>query len=99
MTVQQSERVYKSLWHLAIAAIGLYELYNHKSTASKVLSLGLIAFHADAAVCDAVDIPTTPQRFLMRAVAVQTQPDLQPELMKILQTIPTGTSCGAIAAA
>jgi hypothetical protein len=67
MTANQAERVYKSLWHLAIAAVGVYELRNHKSTASKVLALGLIAFHADAAVCDAIDIPTTPQRIMRRA--------------------------------
>ncbi len=67
MTPQQVERAYKSLWHLAIATVGVYELRNHKSTASKVLALGLIAFHADAAVCDAIDIPTTPQRIMKRA--------------------------------
>ena len=58
------ERTYKSLWHLAIASIGFYELRNHKTLLSKVLACGLIAFHADAAICDAIDIPTTPQRFI-----------------------------------
>jgi len=67
MTAQQIERTYKSLWHLAIACVGVYEWRNHKSTASKVLALGLIAFHADACVADAIDIPTTPQRILRRA--------------------------------
>jgi len=66
MTAEQTERCYKSLWHLAIAGIGVYELRNHRTTLSKILACGLIAFHADAAVCDALDIPTTPQRFLKR---------------------------------
>lgn len=58
------ERVYKSLWHAAIALVGVYELRNHKTRLSKVLACGLIAFHADAAVCDALDVPTTAQRLL-----------------------------------
>ena len=58
------ERVYKSAWHLLIAAVGVYELRNHKTKLSKVLACGLIAFHADAAICDALNIPTTPQRIL-----------------------------------
>ena len=66
LTPQQAERVYKSLWHLAIACVGVYELRNHKSTASKVLAVGLIAFHADACVADAIGIPTTPQRIIRR---------------------------------
>ena len=66
MQQKHIERTYKSLWHLLIAAIGIYELRNHKTKASKVLACGLIAFHTDAAVCDALDIPTTPQRLLRR---------------------------------
>lgn len=60
------ERAYKSLWHLLIAGVGVYELRNHKTKLSKVLACGLIAFHADAAVCDAMGIPTTPQRLLRK---------------------------------
>ena len=60
------ERIYKAAWHAAIAAVGLYELSQSKSTFKKILSLGLIAFHADAAICDAIDCPTTPQRILQR---------------------------------
>lgn len=63
---EQVERIYKSLWHLAIAGVGIYELRNHKTKLSKVLACGLIAFHADAAICDAADIPTTPQRLIKR---------------------------------
>jgi len=66
LTEEQAERAYKALWHLAIAGVGLYELRNHRTALSKILACGLIAFHADAAVCDAIDIPTTPQRFIRR---------------------------------
>ena len=63
------ERVYKSAWHLLIAAVGVYELRNHKTKLSKVLACGLIAFHADAAICDALNIPTTPQRLIARTIS------------------------------
>ena len=58
------ERVYKSLWHVLIAAVGVYELRNHKTKTSKVLACGLIAFHADAAVADALDVPPLSRRIL-----------------------------------
>lgn len=58
------ERVYKSLWHVAIASVGLYELKHHKSTISKILATGLIAFHVDAAISDALDIPPLTRRIL-----------------------------------
>src|ERR1035437_6999249 len=60
------EKILKSAWHALIALVGLYELRNQKSKASKVLACGLIAFHADAAVCDALDKPTTLQRWVRR---------------------------------
>jgi len=37
------ERAYKSIWHALIAAMGFYELRNHKTKLSKVLAVGLIA--------------------------------------------------------
>jgi len=58
------EKFVKSAWHALIAAMGCYELRNHKTTASKVLACGLISFHADAAICDWLDKPTTMQRIL-----------------------------------
>lgn len=58
------ERVYKSLWHLLIAAVGVYELRNHKTKTSKVLACGLIAFHLDAALADALDAPPLARRIL-----------------------------------
>lgn len=58
------ERVYKSLWHVGIAAVGIYEYRHHKSLFSKILSAGLIAFHIDAAIADAVDVPPLSRRIL-----------------------------------
>jgi hypothetical protein len=58
------ERAYKSIWHALIAAMGFYELRNHKTKLSKVLAVGLIAFHVDACIADAMDVPTTAQRLL-----------------------------------
>jgi len=64
MSPEQVEKLYKSGWHAAIAAVGVYEYHVHRTLLSKILSVCLIAFHADAAVCDYLDIPTTPQRFI-----------------------------------
>lgn len=61
---RSDERAIKSLWHVMIATVGVYELRNHKTKISRVLACGLIAFHTDAAVCDALDIPTLFQRIL-----------------------------------
>jgi hypothetical protein len=58
------ERIYKSLWHVLIAAVGVYELRNHKTKISKVLACGLIAFHVDAAIADVLDTPTLSRRIL-----------------------------------
>ena len=58
------ERVYKSLWHVLIAGVGVYELRNHKTKFSKFLACGLIAFHADAAIADALDVPPLSRRIL-----------------------------------
>ena len=58
------ERVYKSLWHVLLVGVGLYELRTHKSKLSKVLAIGLIAFHVDAAISDALDKPTLSRRIL-----------------------------------
>jgi hypothetical protein len=60
------ERLYKSAWHIAIALVGVYEIRNHKTRLSKVLACGLIAFHADAAICDLLDKPTLAQKILRR---------------------------------
>ena len=57
------EKFYKSAWHLLIALVGAYELRESKTKFSKILSVGLIAFHADAAICDAMGKPTLAQRF------------------------------------
>ena len=61
---RMEERAYKSLWHLIGVAIGIYEFRNHKSTMAKVIAVGLIAFHADAAISDALDTPPLSRRIL-----------------------------------
>jgi hypothetical protein len=66
MKIRTEEKILKSVWHTMIALVGVYELRNHKTQASKVLACGLIAFHADAAICDALGKPTALQRFLRR---------------------------------
>jgi len=58
------ERVYKSLWHILIAGVGVYELRNHKTKFSKVLATGLIAFHVDGAISDIMDTKPLSQRVL-----------------------------------
>jgi hypothetical protein len=58
------ERVYKSLWHVLIAGVGIYEYRNHKTKLAKILAIGLIAFHVDAAIADALDKPPLARRFL-----------------------------------
>jgi hypothetical protein len=63
---RQKEKVLKASWHAAIAAVGIFELERSQSWLSKALSAGLIAFHIDACVCDALDKPTTLQRILRR---------------------------------
>ena len=69
MNASNIERAYKSAWHLLIAAVGVYELRNHKTKLSKMLACGLIAFHADAAICDALDRPTTLQRIIAKCAS------------------------------
>jgi hypothetical protein len=66
MKTSNEERVLKSLWHLMIAGVGLHELRANKTRLSKFLSVGLVAFHIDAGLCDALDVPTTLQRLLRR---------------------------------
>ena len=66
METRIEERVYKSAWHALIVLVGVYELRNHKTKLSKILACGLIAFHADAAICDFIDKPTVAQRILRK---------------------------------
>jgi hypothetical protein len=66
MTEQTIEKVYKSAWHALIAAMGFYELRNHKTKLSKVLAVGLICFHIDACISDAFDQPTIAQKLLRK---------------------------------
>jgi hypothetical protein len=72
MKPEHVEKLYKSGWHAMIAMVGLYEYKTHKSLLSKILAIGLIAFHTDAAVCDYLGIPTTPQRSIKRMLDKRT---------------------------
>jgi hypothetical protein len=69
---RKDERAIKSLWHVGIATIGIYELFDYKPKTKLVhrlrkgLAIGLVAFHIDAAICDALDRPTLFQRILYR---------------------------------
>jgi hypothetical protein len=58
----------KSVWHAAIATVGVYEYRKAHSLLARVLSIGLILFHMDAAFCDAVGKPTTLQRLLANVI-------------------------------
>ncbi len=66
------ERAIKSLWHAMIATIGVYELCDYQPKNKWIrrfrtgLACGLIAFHADAAICDALDRETLFRRMLRR---------------------------------
>ena len=75
MTEQAIEKIYKSAWHALIAAMGFYELRNHKTKLSKVLAVGLIAFHVDACIADARDVPTTAQRLLRSVLIKKEEPN------------------------
>lgn len=65
------ERVYKSLWHVLIAGIGVYELRNHKTKLSKVLAVGLIAFHVDGALADITDAKPLSRQILEFVAGVE----------------------------
>jgi hypothetical protein len=58
------EKVYKSLWHILIAGVGLYELRTHKTKLAKILACGLIAFHIDGAIADLADSKPLSRRVL-----------------------------------
>lgn len=58
------EKIYKSAWHILIAAVGFYELRNHKTKLSKILACGLIAFHMDGAFADIMDTKPLSRRVL-----------------------------------
>lgn len=59
------ERVYMSLWHAGLAMLGLYEYRRtQRTTLGKVMALGMVAFHVDAAISDAMDTPCLTRRIL-----------------------------------
>lgn len=72
-----AERVYKTLWHLAIAGIGIWEYRNQKSKFSRFLSVGLIAFHLDGAIADALDQKPLSRRILERATGAGNESNVR----------------------
>ena len=64
--ISDEERILKVIWHALTAGVGIYEFRTQKSKLSKILSVGLIAFHIDATICDWQDRPTTLQRLIRR---------------------------------
>lgn len=69
---EKIEKFYKSGWHAMIAGVGIYEYRVHRTWLSKFLSVCLIMFHTDAAICDYMDISTTPQRWLKKVLDLRT---------------------------
>lgn len=64
MKPEQIERIYKAGWHTMIAGVGIYEFKVHRTLFSKILSVCLVAFHADAALADWRGVDTTLQKFI-----------------------------------
>lgn len=64
------ERTYKSIWHIAMFCVGLYELTQHKSKIGKVLGAGMAAFHIDAAIADAFDAKPLSRVLIEKATGV-----------------------------
>jgi hypothetical protein len=64
MRTSTEERILKASWHMLISAVGFLELERGQSTFSRVLSVGLIAYHLDGALNDIIDEPSTVQRIL-----------------------------------
>jgi hypothetical protein len=68
MRTPVAERIYKSLWHLALVGVGIYEYNTHKSRLAKALSLGIIAFHVDAVITDALGLEHCLSRRVLDSV-------------------------------
>ena len=59
------ERVYMCAWHIGLAALGLYEYRRtHRTVLGKAMALGMVLFHCDAAIADAMDTPCLTRRVL-----------------------------------
>lgn len=68
MNSERAERIFCSLWHLGLAAMGLVEFNQHKSRTMRVLAAGFVAFHLDATVNDWRGTETYFKRGLRRGV-------------------------------
>jgi hypothetical protein len=64
----QTERAYKSVWHLAMFSVGIYELKYRKSALGKVLGAGMALFHLDACIADAMDVPPLSRSLLEKVL-------------------------------
>jgi hypothetical protein len=65
------ERVYKSGWHLALMAVGIFEYKTHRSKVAKILATGMILFHADACLADAFDVKPLSRVLLEKATGIK----------------------------
>jgi hypothetical protein len=68
MTDRTEERVYKSLWHGALFVIGIYEFRTHRTRLAKLLAAGMILFHLDAMVTDALNCKPVSRQILEKIV-------------------------------
>jgi hypothetical protein len=66
MTNEQIERGYKAAWHGLIGLTGLWETQRSRTLLGKILAWGIVAFHLDAMLADAMGVDTTPQRLLKK---------------------------------
>jgi hypothetical protein len=71
MTRPAAERTYMSLWHVALCAVGIYELRRtHSTRIGKALATGMVLFHADAAISDAFNTKCLTRRLLEKATGI-----------------------------
>lgn len=71
MASHPAERTYMSLWHLALMTIGVYEFSTHKNRVAKFLACGMILFHADATIADALDRKSLSRILLEKAIGTE----------------------------
>lgn len=62
MKPTMEERIVCSSWHMFIALLGLFEIRKEKTRLGKILSVGLILFHADGAIADIINEKSLSRR-------------------------------------
>jgi hypothetical protein len=60
--------MYKAGWHLMLCVIGIYEFRTHRTRLAKVLAAGMILFHIDAFVTDALNTKPISRQILEKIV-------------------------------